>query len=287
MARNQSISKRKDGKRFRYWLTKKVHHVGERLQIPRPHWRARSLSPVPESSLNSAALSKAFTPSIGISRRLITPPPRSATSPPDSTHTPAHAFQSSPTVTTAHIYTSATTPPPGWMHSSLSTSPTAAISSSASQPVSNVAVSLKPLGQTEIRGLTYKVLKGRLSPEELVTLRWDQYTGTTAEQAKEVVEGVKNILNSNQFRATKIEKVLQYADKYCKIIDVAIQHQPDITALVWAGIRMSIQVCMPVTEVLKHRCPLLALTAFDCVSAVCVQLNDSVISRGQDKDSYP
>jgi hypothetical protein len=173
------------------------------------------------------------------------------------------------------------------MHSSLSTSPTAAISSSASQPVSNVAVSLKPLDQTEIRGLTYNVLKGRLSPKELITLKWDQYTGTTAEQAKEVVEGVKNILNSNQFHATKIEKVLQYAEKYCKIVDVAIQHQPDITALVWAGIRMSIQVCMSVTEVLKHRSPLFALTAFDCLSAVCVQLNGSVISRGQDKDSYP
>ena len=30
---------------------------------------------------------------------------------------------------------------------------------------------------------------------------------------------------------------------YAKIIDVAIQHQPCITALVWAGVRTVIQVC--------------------------------------------
>jgi hypothetical protein len=39
-----------------------------------------------------------------------------------------------------------------------------------------------------------------------------------------------------------VYKILQHVDNYCKIVDVAIQHQPQITALVWAGIRMGIQV---------------------------------------------
>jgi hypothetical protein len=39
-----------------------------------------------------------------------------------------------------------------------------------------------------------------------------------------------------------IEKVLKIVEKYFVIVDVAIQHHPDIIALVWAGVRLIIQV---------------------------------------------
>jgi hypothetical protein len=40
----------------------------------------------------------------------------------------------------------------------------------------------------------------------------------------------------------RIEKVLKVVEKYSAIVNVAIQHHPDITALVWAGVRLIIQV---------------------------------------------
>jgi hypothetical protein len=108
-------------------------------------------------------------------------------------------------------------------------------------PTSNT---LQPLDQDEIRKRTFSFLKKKLGDRELEELQWDQYTGTTTEQANEAIGGVKCLVEkSNQSRWTKMDKVLQYVESYSKIADVAIQHQPEITALVWAGIRTCIQVC--------------------------------------------
>ena len=40
----------------------------------------------------------------------------------------------------------------------------------------------------------------------------------------------------------RMRKILKSLDKYSTIVDVAIQHHPDITALVWAGFRFILQV---------------------------------------------
>ena len=40
----------------------------------------------------------------------------------------------------------------------------------------------------------------------------------------------------------KINSVLKVMDKYKAIGDIAIQHSPRITALVWAGVRLGLQV---------------------------------------------
>ena len=40
----------------------------------------------------------------------------------------------------------------------------------------------------------------------------------------------------------KINSVLKVMDKYMAIGDIAIQHNPTITALVWAGVRLGLQV---------------------------------------------
>ena len=41
----------------------------------------------------------------------------------------------------------------------------------------------------------------------------------------------------------RLGKILKSVDKYAAIVDTAIQHHPDITALVWAGTRTILQVC--------------------------------------------
>jgi hypothetical protein len=71
-------------------------------------------------------------------------------------------------------------------------------------------------------------------------IKWDE---TTPDQAKAVVEGVQKSLEGKPDHTGKMYKTLQYINKYSTIIDVAIQHQPCITALVWAGMRTVIQVC--------------------------------------------
>jgi hypothetical protein len=99
------------------------------------------------------------------------------------------------------------------------------------------------LSPAEIRERTLELLKQKLNAKELERLQWDEYTGTTAEKSKEMVEGVRRSMDGKQDHTKKMYKILQHVDNYSKIIDVAIQHQPQITALVWAGIRMGFQVC--------------------------------------------
>jgi recombination DNA repair RAD52 pathway protein len=66
--------------------------------------------------------------------------------------------------------------------------------------------------------------------------------------AIEELEEIKVLLKNKM--ATKIagveshqtKKILKIIEQYMIIMDVAIQHHLDITALVWAGVRLMIQV---------------------------------------------
>ena len=95
------------------------------------------------------------------------------------------------------------------------------------------------LSPFEIRQRTADLLKKRLTPEEVKKIKWGE---TTEEQAKAVIEEVRWSLKKKPDHTGKIYKTLQYINNYSQIIDVAIQHQPHITALVWAGVRTVIQV---------------------------------------------
>jgi len=98
---------------------------------------------------------------------------------------------------------------------------------------------LKPLTAIEISQRTYEHLKEKLSDKELEGLNWATYSGMTAEKD---IEDVKEKLKGHRQGAQKMNNILLHINKYCTIVDVAIQHQPDITALVWAGARTIIQV---------------------------------------------
>ena len=47
---------------------------------------------------------------------------------------------------------------------------------------------------------------------------------------------------SNQYGQGKLVNILKKMDKYAKIGDLAMQHHPEIVALIWAALRMSLQV---------------------------------------------
>jgi hypothetical protein len=73
-------------------------------------------------------------------------------------------------------------------------------------------------------------------------------SGDHKPSAIEELEEIKVLLKNKM--ATKIvgvethriKKILKIIEQYMIIVDVAIQNQPDITALVWAGVRLMIQV---------------------------------------------
>lgn len=54
----------------------------------------------------------------------------------------------------------------------------------------------------------------------------------------------KNLTNNKKPTMTRarIHNILKKMQKYVVIVDIAIQHNPDITALVWAGLRFCLQV---------------------------------------------
>jgi hypothetical protein len=230
-------------KRCRDWLSEHVH-VGERLRVPSLRSRSRSLSPDPRSSPDFAASSRmpaTLGPIRTASPLLASPPPPASTLAPSQSPT---VLTSTPLPTPASVPVLALGPALAPTLRPVSAPPPATIQSLASQTFPKAAVtqqSLLPLGQSEIRERTFILLEQRLSHKELRALEWEKYMGTTAEHAKGVVEGVRNSMDGS---ATKMDKILGYVNKYCTIIDVAIQHQPQITALVWAGVRTCIQVCI-------------------------------------------
>ena len=91
---------------------------------------------------------------------------------------------------------------------------------------------------------------------------WDSYSVSQSqaqagcqyidEQVK-LVRGAKDNLTDKQLTIQrsdgrviivreKINSVLKVMDKYMAIGNIAIQHSPRITALVWAGVRLGLQV---------------------------------------------
>jgi hypothetical protein len=95
------------------------------------------------------------------------------------------------------------------------------------------------LTAAEIGQQTHKHLREKLSDKELEGLNWTAHSGTTV--AKDI-EDVKEKLEGHRQGAQKMNNILLHVNRYCTIVDVAIQHQPEITALVWAGARTVIQV---------------------------------------------
>ena len=97
---------------------------------------------------------------------------------------------------------------------------------------------LRPMSKSEIRERTNDALTRRLTPEELRGVKWEGSVGSTAK----IIEDLKTTLHDRNQHSKTASNILQHINKYCAIVDIAIQHHPDITSLVWAGARTLIQV---------------------------------------------
>ena len=213
-------------KRMRDRVVAGVRNFGHRLSIPSFRGRSRSPSPTPSSSSGR------------------TGPPDAAVTPRTQALPAANTSPTAGPLAPSYIVTSSTTA------SLTGTGPATfpAIPATTGQPTASLpALTLAPptptirpqtLSPPEIRQRTADLLKKRLTPGEVEKIKWDE---TTEEQAKAVVEGVQKSLEGKP-EHRGMYKTLQYINKYAAIIDVAIQHQPCITALVWAGMRAVIQV---------------------------------------------
>ena len=208
---------------MRDWASAKIQNIGQHLPIPNSGRRSKSLSPAPSSSSDRKTLPTPFTQPLSTANT----PPTGRPSDPD--HTFASSTAGSPTgaAPATSSTRSATTGQPAVTLPTVAQTPTA----------TTLPQTLSPL---EIRQRTADLLKKRLTPEEAEEIKWDE---TTEEQAKVVVEEVQRSLEGKPDHTGKMYKTLQYVNLYSKIIDVAVQHQPYITALVWAGVRTVIQVC--------------------------------------------
>jgi len=208
-------------------LAARIRNFGEHLPTPSFKRRSKSLSPGPSSS-DSRKTSPARATTPGAQWLPVTNTPSAA-----GPSAPSHAFTTSTTASPSG--TGPTTP-----HTvSTTTGQPATTLSTSAQPLPIPAALPQTLSPLEIRQRIAKLLEKRLTAEEVKKIKWEE---TTPEQAKAVVEEVKNSLEGKPEHSEKMYKSLQYINKYAKIIDVAIQHQPCITALVWAGMRTVIQV---------------------------------------------
>ena len=213
-------------KRIRDRMVAKVRNFGHRLSIPSFRGRSRSQSPAPSpSSGRKEPPDTAVTP---CTQQVL---PTTNTSPTARPLAPSYKATSSTT-------TKSGAGPATFPASSATTGQPAASLPALVQTPPTPAIRLRTLSPLEIRQRTADLLKNRLAPREVEKIKWDE---TTEEQAKAVVEGVQKSLEGKP-EHKGMYKTFQYINKYATIIDIAIQHQPCITALVWAGIRTVIQV---------------------------------------------
>ena len=226
-------------KSMRDWATAKVRNIGQHLSIPSSKRKSRSPSPAPSSSSSRKPQPEAsITPYPQALSTTNTPP---ITEPRAPDRTLASSAVASPTGAGSAISLASSTTikqPAADPPTLVQTPPT--LVQTPPTPTPTLTALPQTLSPLEIRQLTAGLLKNRLTPEEVEEIKWDE---TTEEQAKAVVEEVQKSLEGKPDHTGKMYKTLQYVNQYSKIIDVAIQHQPCITALVWAGVRTVIQVC--------------------------------------------
>ena len=69
---------------------------------------------------------------------------------------------------------------------------------------------------------------------------------SSSENIQAVLETLKTVQGEDQkeklIGKDRLRRILRGVEKYTKIVDTAVQHSPEVTALVWAGIRGILQV---------------------------------------------
>ena len=94
---------------------------------------------------------------------------------------------------------------------------------------------------------TLDIAATMLRDHDLPALDRDTLNSTSS---AENIQAILEILNAAQGKDQKVKligkdrlrRILIGVEKYTKIVDTAVQHSPEVTALVWAGIRGILQV---------------------------------------------
>ena len=87
----------------------------------------------------------------------------------------------------------------------------------------------------------YDIATTKLSKDECDWLETTRRSGNTACSPIKMAEEARQQMVDEQWMSTEVrdafEKILTRIDKYAKIVDVAIQHHPDITYVYHANFR--------------------------------------------------
>jgi hypothetical protein len=102
----------------------------------------------------------------------------------------------------------------------------------------------------------YEIAVKLLTEDERKQLGTETTTSCTVFSVLEAAEDARKDRDDNKWRYTKkngevvilrerFDTIVGGFEKYAKIVDVAIQHHPEVTSLVWASARFLIQVYSP------------------------------------------
>lgn len=130
----------------------------------------------------------------------------------------------------------------------------------ANQAISTSAVShsqyelIEPVVWTK----ALKIARKKLNDNSLPPLDLTTHTSQSAEKNIEaIVKGLKTLQEDNEKKrwsytwhgkkvivVERLAKILRYVEKYSKVVDTAVQSQPEVSALVWAGVWGIMRVCI-------------------------------------------
>lgn len=86
------------------------------------------------------------------------------------------------------------------------------------------------------------ILEKELTPEERKLIPLDNMVNPL-QLGKSILEDISK-LNWNNGSTARANRIVQGIQRVARIGDVVIQHSPEVTALVWAGIRVLLQVIL-------------------------------------------
>jgi hypothetical protein len=103
--------------------------------------------------------------------------------------------------------------------------------------------------------LAYEIAMEKLSEDEKLQVTSDMTSSCNIYSVLDAASKARTERDENKWRYTKsngeviilrerFDKIIEGFTKYADSISIAIQHQPEVTSLVWAGARFLIQVCI-------------------------------------------
>ena len=105
---------------------------------------------------------------------------------------------------------------------------------------------LFPVWQKSLEIAQNRLREKKLPPLELHT----HSSQSTNEIVQATIRDLQQVIDTNQNGHGAVARTVQVIfNKYIGIVDVAIQHSPEITFLVWSGIRGILQVCFQCTMI--------------------------------------